>query len=97
MCYICVGGVEVGGSEFKAAKFLVIGHRGSGMNILQSSDSRMKTIKENSILSFNAASNYPIDYVEFDVQVPYLLLLCSICTLPCLITYVKDLQSKDPS
>lgn len=31
----------------------------------------MKAIKENSILSFNAAANYPIDFIEFDVQVPY--------------------------
>ena len=28
----------------------------------------MKAIKENPILSFNTASNYPIDCVEFDVQ-----------------------------
>lgn len=63
-------GVEVGRSgAFKAPKFLVIGHRGNGMNILQSSDRRMKAIKENSILSFNTASAYPLDYVEFDVQV----------------------------
>ncbi|KAL3526261.1 hypothetical protein ACH5RR_010917 [Cinchona calisaya] len=63
-------GVEVGRwAAFKAPKFLVIGHRGYGMNQLQSSDRRMKAIKENSILSFNAASNYPLDYVEFDVQV----------------------------
>lgn len=54
---------------FKAPKFLVIGHRGSGMNILQSPDRRMKAIKENTIRSFNAAANYPVDYVEFDVQV----------------------------
>ncbi|XP_047317721.1 glycerophosphodiester phosphodiesterase GDPD1, chloroplastic-like [Impatiens glandulifera] len=50
-------------------KFLVIGHRGNGMNMLQSSDQRMKAIKENSILSFNAAGEYPVDFVEFDVQV----------------------------
>ncbi|OVA09624.1 Glycerophosphoryl diester phosphodiesterase [Macleaya cordata] len=53
----------------KSPKFLVIGHRGSGMNILYSSDSRMKAIKENSILSFNAAGKFPVDFVEFDVQV----------------------------
>lgn len=62
--------MELGRSVFKAPRFLVIGHRGSGMNILQSSDRRMKAFKENSILSFNAASQFPIDYVEFDVQVP---------------------------
>lgn len=39
------------------------------MNMLQSPDSRMKSIKENSIMSFNAASKFPIDFVEFDVQV----------------------------
>uniref|UniRef100_A0A7N0UQ34 glycerophosphodiester phosphodiesterase n=1 Tax=Kalanchoe fedtschenkoi TaxID=63787 RepID=A0A7N0UQ34_KALFE len=50
-------------------KFLVIGHRGNGMNKLQSPDPRMSAIKENSILSFNAASRFPLDYIEFDVQV----------------------------
>ncbi|PQP94450.1 glycerophosphodiester phosphodiesterase GDPD1 chloroplastic-like [Prunus yedoensis var. nudiflora] len=50
-------------------KFLVIGHRGNGMNALQSSDRRMRAIKENSIASFNSAANFPIDFVEFDVQV----------------------------
>ncbi|GAA0159985.1 phosphodiesterase [Lithospermum erythrorhizon] len=54
---------------FKAPKFLVIGHRGNGMNALQSTDRRMKAFKENTIASFNAASNFPIDYIEFDVQV----------------------------
>lgn len=39
------------------------------MNILQSSDSRMKAIKENSILSFNSAAKFPLDFIEFDVQV----------------------------
>ncbi|KAL9998337.1 putative glycerophosphodiester phosphodiesterase [Helianthus debilis subsp. tardiflorus] len=50
-------------------KFMVVGHRGHGMNILQSTDKRMKAYKENSILSFNHAANYPLDYIEFDVQV----------------------------
>ncbi|KAF5746403.1 hypothetical protein HS088_TW06G00574 [Tripterygium wilfordii] len=54
---------------YKFTKFVVMGHRGSGMNMLQSSDRRMKSIKENSILSFNAAAKFPIDYIEFDVQV----------------------------
>ncbi|KAF7129561.1 hypothetical protein RHSIM_Rhsim10G0003500 [Rhododendron simsii] len=54
---------------YKIPKFLVLGHRGSGMNILQSSDRRMKAFKENSILSFNAAANFPVDFIEFDVQV----------------------------
>ncbi|GAB4848646.1 Lysophospholipase D gdpd1, variant 2 [Ancistrocladus abbreviatus] len=60
---------EVGRSSFKAAKFLVIGHRGNGMNKLQSSDRRMKAIKENTILSFNTAAQFAVDFIEFDVQV----------------------------
>ncbi|PIA50969.1 hypothetical protein AQUCO_01100052v1 [Aquilegia coerulea] len=55
--------------SFKTPKFTVIGHRGSGMNMLQSTDRRMKAIKENTIRSFNAAGNFPVDFVEFDVQV----------------------------
>ncbi|KAF2286450.1 hypothetical protein GH714_017024 [Hevea brasiliensis] len=54
---------------FKFPKFVVMGHRGSGMNMLQCSDIRMKSIKENSILSFNAAAKLPVDFIEFDVQV----------------------------
>ncbi|KAH7518943.1 hypothetical protein FEM48_Zijuj09G0224900 [Ziziphus jujuba var. spinosa] len=50
-------------------KFLMIGHRGKGMNQLQSSDRRMRAIKENSIASFNSAANFPLDFIEFDVQV----------------------------
>ncbi|KAI6686741.1 hypothetical protein NL676_032654 [Syzygium grande] len=50
-------------------KILVIGHRGSGMNVVQSSDQRMRAIRENSILSFKAAAAFPVDFVEFDVQV----------------------------
>ncbi|KAJ0988772.1 hypothetical protein J5N97_007128 [Dioscorea zingiberensis] len=53
----------------KAGRFLVIGHRGKGMNALASQDRRLKAVKENSILSFNMAGNFPIDFVEFDVQV----------------------------
>lgn len=63
--------MELGRKAFRASKFLVIGHRGSGMNALQSSDRRMRAIKENSILSFNAAAKFPIDFVEFDVQVGF--------------------------
>uniref|UniRef100_A0A6N2M4H8 glycerophosphodiester phosphodiesterase n=2 Tax=Salix viminalis TaxID=40686 RepID=A0A6N2M4H8_SALVM len=33
---------------FKFGRFVVMGHRGSGMNMLQSCDRRMKSIKENS-------------------------------------------------
>lgn len=39
------------------------------MNMLQSPDPRMKSIKENSVLSFNEAAKFPIDFIEFDVQV----------------------------
>ncbi|KAG2411454.1 hypothetical protein I3760_Q003900 [Carya illinoinensis] len=63
-------GVDMGrGGAYRIPKFLVIGHRGHGMNVLQSSDKRMRAIKENSIASFNAASSFPIDFIEFDVQV----------------------------
>ncbi|GMN57451.1 hypothetical protein TIFTF001_026565 [Ficus carica] len=57
------------GRGVKKPRFMVIGHRGKGMNVLQSSDSRMRAIKENSIASFNAASAFPLDFIEFDVQV----------------------------
>lgn len=59
-------GVE---TAFKPQKFTVIGHRGSGMNKLYSTDVRMKAIKENSILSFNEAAKFQVNFVEFDVQV----------------------------
>ncbi|KAI3457798.1 hypothetical protein Pfo_014461 [Paulownia fortunei] len=63
-------GVDTGrATSFKEPKFLLIGHRGNGMNMLQSSDLRMKAVKENTILSFNTAGKYPIDFIEFDVQV----------------------------
>ncbi|KAL8049160.1 hypothetical protein ABFS82_06G003100 [Erythranthe guttata] len=63
-------GVDIGRTtSFKEPKFLVIGHRGNGMNMLQSTDLRMKAVKENTILSFNTAGKYPIDFIEFDVQV----------------------------
>ncbi|KAF5443594.1 hypothetical protein F2P56_036139 [Juglans regia] len=54
----------------KLPNFVVMGHRGSGMNnMLQSSDHVKKSIRENSILSFNVAAKFPIDFIEFDVQV----------------------------
>ncbi|GAV88790.1 GDPD domain-containing protein [Cephalotus follicularis] len=62
-------GLEVNKTGFRIPKFVVIGHRGKGMNELQSTDLRMRAIKENSITSFNSAATYPIDFVEFDVQV----------------------------
>ncbi|KAL6994508.1 Lysophospholipase D gdpd1 [Sarracenia purpurea var. burkii] len=62
-------GLDVGRTVFQIPKFIVVGHRGSGMNLLQSSDRRMKAVKENSILSFNAAAEFAVDFIEFDVQV----------------------------
>ncbi|XP_068665467.1 glycerophosphodiester phosphodiesterase GDPD1, chloroplastic-like [Aristolochia californica] len=62
-------GVEGVRTSSKSPKFVVIGHRGSGMNMLYSPDRRMKAIKENSIMSFNAAGKFAVDFVEFDVQV----------------------------
>ncbi|KAK8673400.1 hypothetical protein V6N13_111738 [Hibiscus sabdariffa] len=63
-------GVELNrAASCRIPNFLLIGHRGHGMNILQSSDSRMKAIKENSLLSFNSAAKFPLDFIEFDVQV----------------------------
>ncbi|GKU92837.1 hypothetical protein SLEP1_g6510 [Rubroshorea leprosula] len=64
----CVNEDENEKCGYKFPKFVVIGHRGSGMNMLQSSDGRMKSIKENSIRSFNNAASFPIDFIEFDVQ-----------------------------
>ncbi|CAN1295829.1 Glycerophosphodiester phosphodiesterase GDPD1, chloroplastic [Linum perenne] len=57
-----------GGGAYRFPKFLVVGHRGHGMNNFQSVDPRMKAIKENTLLSFNSAARFPIDFVEFDVQ-----------------------------
>ena len=53
----------------KENKFVVMGHRGSGMNILQSCDRRSKAIKENTLCSFNEAAKFNVDFIEFDVQV----------------------------
>ncbi|MED6191660.1 Glycerophosphodiester phosphodiesterase gdpd2 [Stylosanthes scabra] len=60
--------VEMEQRRFEMGKFAVIGHRGSGMNDLQSLDHRMRAIKENSIVSFTSASNFALDFIEFDVQ-----------------------------
>ncbi|KAK1410019.1 hypothetical protein QVD17_36551 [Tagetes erecta] len=62
-------GVDLSKIVDNSKKFVVIGHRGHGMNILQSADRRMKAYKENSILSFNNAAKHSVDYIEFDVQV----------------------------
>lgn len=69
----------MGRGAYRVPKFSVIGHRGHGMNALHSSDRRMRAIKENSIASFNAASAFPIDFVEFDVQVRFLSRSLSLC------------------
>ena len=72
---------------------MVIGHRGSGMNILQSCDPRMKSIQENSILSFNAASKFPIDFIEFDVQVfPFFFFFFFKCS--CLVSKKRKMCSR---
>ncbi|KAI3931355.1 hypothetical protein MKX01_040272 [Papaver californicum] len=64
-----IQGIDCVKATLTPPKFCVIGHRGSGMNMLYSSDNRMKAIKENSIISFNNAAKFSIDFVEFDVQV----------------------------
>lgn len=74
LIFLCLEGVnDDDGDEvqcgYEFSKFTVMGHRGFGMNMLQSSVPRMKSFKENSILSFNAAAKLPIDFIEFDVQV----------------------------
>jgi hypothetical protein len=50
-------------------RFSVIGHRGKGMNALASADRRLQQVRENTVRSFNDAARFPVDYVEFDVQV----------------------------
>nr|GEW18631.1 glycerophosphodiester phosphodiesterase GDPD1, chloroplastic-like [Tanacetum cinerariifolium] len=62
-------GLDVSNGRKSLPKFMVVGHRGHGMNVLQSTDKRMKAYKENSITSFNNAANHALDYIEFDVQV----------------------------
>jgi len=49
-------------------RFSVIGHRGKGMNALASEDPRLREVRENTVRSFNDAGRFPVDYVEFDVQ-----------------------------
>ncbi|CAH9080297.1 unnamed protein product [Cuscuta europaea] len=53
----------------KEKRFVVMGHRGNGMNMLELSDRRMKAIRENTIRSFLNAGKVGLDFVEFDVQV----------------------------
>jgi len=68
-------GLVVAGAEAAPAarapggRFSVVGHRGKGMNALASPDRRLQEVRENTVRSFNAAARFPVDYVEFDVQV----------------------------
>ncbi|XP_042466448.1 glycerophosphodiester phosphodiesterase GDPD2-like isoform X2 [Zingiber officinale] len=50
-------------------KLVVVGHRGKGMNALTSPDPRFQEVKENSLRSFREAARFPVDFIEFDVQV----------------------------
>ncbi|KAK4754671.1 hypothetical protein SAY87_002775 [Trapa incisa] len=62
--------VELGRQiSFMPSKFMVVGHRGHGMNQMQTTDRRMSEFKENTILSFNSAAKHQLDFIEFDVQV----------------------------
>uniref|UniRef100_A0A1D1Y8S6 glycerophosphodiester phosphodiesterase n=1 Tax=Anthurium amnicola TaxID=1678845 RepID=A0A1D1Y8S6_9ARAE len=63
------GAEGVRAPAFKSSKFLVVGHRGKGMNALASPDLRLRAVRENTVLSFNEAGRFPVDFVEFDVQV----------------------------
>ncbi|GAB2229846.1 hypothetical protein Droror1_Dr00014102 [Drosera rotundifolia] len=61
---------RIGGAVVeKEKRFVVIGHRGYGMNKLMSGDRRMVAVKENTVLSFNTAARFGVEFVEFDVQV----------------------------
>lgn len=92
---LCASRFSPGGlSSFKIPKFLVVGHRGHGMNMLQSPDPRFSAFKENSILSFNAASKLPLDFIEFDVQVSFFpglshVLFCSVSVRCFLLLFVS--------
>ncbi|CAD6250904.1 unnamed protein product [Miscanthus lutarioriparius] len=61
--------VKSGAAAVGGGRFSVIGHRGKGMNALASADPRMQEVRENTVRSFNDAARFPVDYVEFDVQV----------------------------
>ena len=73
-------GLVVAGADAASAarapggRFSVIGHRGKGMNALASPDRRLQEVRENTVRSFNDAARFPVDYVEFDVQVETLSL-----------------------
>uniref|UniRef100_A0A3Q7E9Y2 glycerophosphodiester phosphodiesterase n=3 Tax=Solanum lycopersicum TaxID=4081 RepID=A0A3Q7E9Y2_SOLLC len=46
-----------------------MGHRGSGTNMLQYSSCHENIIKENTLRSFNEATKFNLQFIEFDVQV----------------------------
>uniref|UniRef100_M1A2T0 glycerophosphodiester phosphodiesterase n=1 Tax=Solanum tuberosum TaxID=4113 RepID=M1A2T0_SOLTU len=60
---------DVGKMNNNNNKFVVMGHRGSGTNMLQYSSCNEKTIKENTLRSFNEAAKFNLQFIEFDVQV----------------------------
>ncbi|KAK6802740.1 hypothetical protein RDI58_000523 [Solanum bulbocastanum] len=60
---------DVGKMNNNNNKFVVMGHRGSGTNMLQYSSCHEKTIKENTLRSFNEAAKFNLQFIEFDVQV----------------------------
>ncbi|KAG0461420.1 hypothetical protein HPP92_021717 [Vanilla planifolia] len=64
-----VGEADETKEALRPAKFLVIGHRGKGMNRMTPVDARIGAVKENTLVSFNLAGEFPVDFVEFDVQV----------------------------
>nr|GMD74048.1 glycerophosphodiester phosphodiesterase GDPD1, chloroplastic-like [Ipomoea batatas] len=63
------GGENDGKRGDRKKKFVVMGHRGSGMNMPEFSDRRMRAIRENTLRSFINAGKFDLDFVEFDVQV----------------------------
>lgn len=66
---LLIAEVDAAVKKRAGGRFAVIGHRGKGMNALASPDRRLQEVKENSVRSFNEAARFPVDYVEFDVQV----------------------------
>lgn len=62
----------------KPEKLVVVGHRGKGMNELTSPDPRFQEVKENSLRSFCEAALFPVDLIEFDVQVHNALSTCCL-------------------
>nr|XP_010325583.1 glycerophosphodiester phosphodiesterase GDPD3-like isoform X2 [Solanum lycopersicum] len=59
---------DVGKMNNNNNKFVVMGHRGSGTNMLQYSSCHENIIKENTLRSFNEATKFNLQFIEFDVQ-----------------------------